>query len=338
MGNWRRKTKWFILIISVGSLVTLFFLNKGETVEISSHIDVGERVIIPSAKGNLVGSYFRPSESENSPAVVMVNGSGRTSYRSAWDPEKERYFWKPVTEMLNDAGYAVLLLEKRGINGSEGHWKKESFEDRGDNVISAVHFLKNLDGIDSNRIGLMGHSQGGWVVQLAATKNPDDISFVVNLAGPSISVLEQILDDYTSELVCKGLEEDEVKEKVEVRRKLLLSYKMLSKFVKTGYLSRIIDYDPETVVRSLTIPLYSVYAENDHLVIPDKNINLLKAGLKKARNHQYVIRTIPNANHHFFISDKCFSRSELNNKEPSGQFLNVIKDFIEWERKMNIQK
>lgn len=62
------------------------------------------------------------------------------------------------------------------------------------------------------------------MAQLATSKNPEDISFVVNLAGPSISVLDQVLDDYYSELVCSGLEEDEIHKKVEKRRKLLSAH------------------------------------------------------------------------------------------------------------------
>lgn len=266
----------------------------------------------------------------------MVNGSGRTSYRTAWDPEKERYFWRPVTEALVDADYAVLLIEKRGINGSDGHWEKESFEDRAENVIAAVDFLKNMSGIDSKRIGLMGHSQGGWIVQLVAHKKPNDISFIVNLAGPSISVLEQILDDYSSELVCKGLKEDEVNKKVRTRHRILSSYVHMSKFIKTGYLSRIIDYEPDSITRSLTVPIFSIYAENDQLVIPDHNIERLKAGLQEAGNDQYVIHMIPNANHHFFESEFCFSRDELKHKQTSEQFMNAINSFIEWEKSLSI--
>lgn len=174
------------------------------------------------------------------------------------------------------------------------------------------------------------------MVQLAANKKPDDISFVVNLAGPSISVLEQVLDDYSSELTCEGLIEDEVHKKVETRRKLLSSYSTLSKFIKTGYLSRIIDYDPDPVTRSLTVPIFSIYAENDHLVIPDHNIEPLIAGLEEAGNHEHVVHITSGANHHFFESDTCFSRSELIDKKTSEQFMIAINDFIKWEREINL--
>lgn len=327
-----------IIIFSVGILLvfTLHYLNRGEAVELSSHVEVGQSVLIPSSKGNLTGSYFPPPlQSGKHPAIVMVNGSGRTSYRTAWDPDKERYFWKPVTEMLHAAGYAVLLLEKRGINGSEGHWERESLENRADNVIAAVDFLKSQDGIDPHRIGLMGHSQGGWVVQLAAYKYPEDISFVVNLAGPSISVIEQVLDDYSSELYCEGYISEEINRKVQARRRIFSIYSSVSKFVKTGYLSRIIDYDPEPVTRALTVPIYSIYAENDHLVIPDHNIEPFTAGLREAGNDQYVVSIVPGANHHFFESNFCFDRSELRDKEPSEQFMQAMREFIEWEKEVN---
>ena len=57
--------------------------------------------------------------------------------------------------------------------------------------------------IDPVQIGIVGHSQGGWVVQLAAAQHPD-IAFFISLAGPATSYQIQGLDMYTHTYPCDG--------------------------------------------------------------------------------------------------------------------------------------
>ncbi len=126
-------------------------INRGVAVEIANDIAVGEEVTIPSVNGELRGSLF-VAEQEQSQAVIMVMGSGATSYRKSW-VKNATGFWKPLTEMLHESGFTVLLLEKRGVNGSVGHWEHQSFEDRTQDVKDAIEYLKTLENVDekSNR-------------------------------------------------------------------------------------------------------------------------------------------------------------------------------------------
>ncbi len=67
---------------------------------------------------------------------------------------------------LLEQGYAVLYCNKRGLGESTGNWKKNSFQGRADDAYAAVSYLKSLPFIDGNRIGISGHSQGGWIAFL----------------------------------------------------------------------------------------------------------------------------------------------------------------------------
>jgi pimeloyl-ACP methyl ester carboxylesterase len=117
-------------------------------------------------------------------------------------------FWKDIAEFLVARDYAVLLFDEPGVHESTGDWRRQSFDDRAEEVIAAVLQLAARDDIDPSRIGLIGHSQGGWIAQIAAARHPEEIAFLILLAGPAVSVKQQIRDDAENNWTCRGVSDD----------------------------------------------------------------------------------------------------------------------------------
>ena len=65
---------------------------------------------------------------------------------------------------------AVLGYDKRGVGGSTGDWNKASFDDLAGDVVAAFEYLKTRSDIRSDQIGMLGWSQAGWVMPLAAVR------------------------------------------------------------------------------------------------------------------------------------------------------------------------
>jgi dienelactone hydrolase len=146
-----------------------------------------ENVKISSVGISLAGTIFKPKHINA--ALVLVHGSGQE---------------KRMTEMaslLAKNGIAVLSYDKRGVGESGGVYAGPEV---GTNNIdpsnldllaldasAAVNVLMaNLPGKHGS-VGLMGFSQAGWVIPLAAKKNPR-VSFMVIFSGPVVSTLEQL--------------------------------------------------------------------------------------------------------------------------------------------------
>jgi dienelactone hydrolase len=318
-------------IVIIGITIGYIEINKGKTITISNNVNAGESIIIQSENGNIRASLLKNKTQNKMPAVIMVVGSGATSYRKSWE-NGTISFWKPLSEILQKEGFCVLLLEKRGINGSAGHWEKQTFEDRAKDVKDAIDYLQGRNDIDVNRIGIIGHSQGGWIAQLTSVLYSDDLKFIVNLAGPSISITEQVLDDYKSEYINKGLSENAINKKLEWNLTILNIVKYISPIIRFWNISNIIGYDSEHVRKNITVPIFAVYAENDNLVYPEINIKLMEEGLKDSGNKEYRIYTIPNTNHSFKPANFNSTREELEKVPVSNEFLNVMHEFIEWEK------
>jgi len=66
--------------------------------------------------------------------------------------------------------------------------------------------LRNHPAIDAERVGIWGQSQGGWLVQMLASRLPE-LSFAVANSGPSIGVREQ--DVYGCEHAMRSQGHDE---------------------------------------------------------------------------------------------------------------------------------
>jgi len=158
----------------------------------------------------LAGSLLVPSGESRVPAVVFLHGSG---------PEG-RWASRFLASQLATHGIAALIWDKRGVGQSGGDWRQATPDDLAGDAAAAVARLRGEPRIDSTRIGIHGHSQGGTLAPMVAVRSPG-IAFIIASAGAGLpmdsveifSVLNSILPEaktaqdsadaraYTGELV-----------------------------------------------------------------------------------------------------------------------------------------
>lgn len=159
--------------------------------EASSAPNGPTRVSIEANGATLAGDIYMPDRILRGgvPGVAVVHGSG-TMPRSS-----HRFFIGP----LNAMGIAVLVYDKRGVGESTGTYRNvgtaDSIETLGqlaDDASRAAKVLASHRGVDPKRVGLIGASQAGWIMPIAALHDPG-ISFLVVISGPAVSVGYEIL-------------------------------------------------------------------------------------------------------------------------------------------------
>ncbi|MEM7802291.1 MAG: alpha/beta fold hydrolase [Chloroflexota bacterium] len=162
----------------------------------------------------LAGTLSYPHTTGPFSAIIMLHGSGPS------DRTNGGYF-PPIQQFFLSQGFAVLCYDKPGVGQSTGDWKKQSFEDRAQEALAAIKFLQDNPKINSDKIGLWGHSQGAWIVFLAAAMS-NDIAFVIANSGSGVSPYEQ--DQFGIEQTSRA--EGEPESEIE---QALMQYKALVK-------------------------------------------------------------------------------------------------------------
>jgi pimeloyl-ACP methyl ester carboxylesterase len=130
----------------------------------------------------IAGSEAVPARAGRKPAVVILHGGGDSS-RVDSPPYR---FWG---EYFAARGYVAITYDKRGNGESTGDWRQVGFEDRAEDVLAVVRWLRQQPTVDPERVGLFAVSQGTWVAGAAAARDPR-IGFVVQVSGPLVSPFE----------------------------------------------------------------------------------------------------------------------------------------------------
>jgi uncharacterized protein len=148
----------------------------------------------------LAGTLWLPA-GEPAATVLMHPGSGPSDRHND-------VFFPPIREHLLAAGIAVSSFDKRGVGGSTGRWQDAAIVEQ---ASDAVRCLGVLRGVVDGRVGLFGHSQGGWVVIEAAARFPE-AAFVVSSSGPGVTPEQQ--ERYATRLYMRraGIPEEEIDE------------------------------------------------------------------------------------------------------------------------------
>ena len=146
---------------------------------------IKQDIIINSEGVNLAGTIYRPKNAYAS--VVVVHGSGQETRMTEF------------AELLANNGISVLTYDKRGVGKSGGVYAgpevgANNVDSLNINLLAkdaraALNKIKNYS--NGTPIGLLGFSQAGWIIPIAANNNPL-VNFMVLFSCPTITSLEQL--------------------------------------------------------------------------------------------------------------------------------------------------
>jgi uncharacterized protein len=96
----------------------------------------------------------------------------------------------------------VLRVDDRGTGKSTGEVNKATSAEFAKDVITSINYLKSRKEIDPDKIGLIGHSEGGLIASFVAAER-DDINFMILLAGPGIKGAD-LLEEQGEQILLSG--------------------------------------------------------------------------------------------------------------------------------------
>lgn len=284
----------------------------------------------------LAGTLTLPSGKGPFPALVLISGSG------AQDRDETIFEHRPfavLADMLTRRGLAVLRVDDRGVGGSSGSTSKSTTEDFAGDVLAGIGFLKSRADIDPRRIGLLGHSEGGIIAPMVASKS-DDVAFIVLLAGTGLPGDEIIrMQGRAISLAMAGQEKAATIDRQQEVQKRLLDVarsepddaqavkKMRAvidelkaglndderkelaevegqldgqfKMVRSPWFRFFLTYDPRPALSEVKCPVLAVIGEKDLQVPAKENLAEIGRALEKGGNTLSTVRQLPGLNHLF---------------------------------------
>ena len=272
-----------------------------------------EEVTFKNGDVTLSGTLVMPVGQGPHPAIVFIHGSG---------PKTRR-----VDGWYAYHGIAYLSFDKRGAGKSTGDWREVGISELADDVLAAVRFLRQHQGIKRDQIGIQAVSEGGWIAPVVATRDPT-IKLIVMNAGPAMDYVGELMNEVEEGVKARGLSGDDLTKALEFKRKALQmiadgaglsddAWASLQAFIAPyrnepwfSYVKEPTERGPaqkklylmarlksSEFWRKVTIPVLALYGGKDLNVPAAKNVAALTQELREAGNRDYTIKVFPDANH-----------------------------------------
>ena len=280
-------------------------------------------VTYQSGPSTIAATLLKPKGNGPFPAVVVVHGSGSSTRSNAWT--------SAYVNALVKRGVAVLYPDKRGSGKSTGSWLTASFLDLADDSIAGVELLQKTPGIATDRIGLIGFSQGGHIVPAAAARSTD-VAFVISVSASVVPMMEQMIDEVEMSAERAGLSKTQIDIVNDINRKAInaaLTGKDEQKYLdaltaaKNGslkghpvvekfptdrnhpsktFVSSIGNFDPIPYWNKTSVPILFVYGGGDSQIRIRKSIDRIDDTLGK-NGQNYAILLFGQNGHGIFRED-----------------------------------
>lgn len=265
-------------------MLTATLMNAGQAA-CQSALDTAERrdARIPAGDVVLAATLYRPAGAVgNLPAVVIAHGSAPST----------RSMVGFYTSMALRMGLAVLAFDKRGTGESTGTYVQvrtdESVQRLGElasDVEHGVRWLAGQPGIDRSKIGLLGGSQAGWIMPLAASREPL-VRFIVAGAGVPLSYGQEIVHEAHLQAAAGGLSAPLPWRIVSAADAAAEEY--------TGPHG----YDPAPVLEGLQVPILWIFGLYDTVIPTIPSINRV-GELVRGGNRNHHVEILPYSDHNF---------------------------------------
>lgn len=283
-------------------------------------------ITFDNGRYTLHGELVQPDTAMHAPALVFLVGSGpNSSHRTLY----KEFVTENLEKLFLQEGIALLYFDKRGVGKSEGKWQRTDLYERAADAKAAVDFLKTQGRIDPTRIGVIGHSQGGWVAQIMADRYRNDIKLIASLAAPTYDITLKLTNEYYSNNLCSGMPDSEAYDKAV--KKAISDINWVSWFPITKPWRQLWElrfFDPTPHLLEINIPAFFAFAENDADVYPGWAIGALNEAFNENIPSNFSLQIIPGANHDFKMAEMCASPEEVAKAEYSSYFQQVFKNWI----------
>jgi pimeloyl-ACP methyl ester carboxylesterase len=140
------------------------------------------------------------------PAAIMITGSGAQNRDEEIMGHKS---FAVIADHLTRKGFIILRVDDRGVGKSTGKFSEATSLDFAGDVNVGLNYLLSRPEVDKNKIGLIGHSEGGMIAPMVAT-NRGDISFIVLLAAPGVKIIDLMTEQNRAILLSVGINEQAV--------------------------------------------------------------------------------------------------------------------------------
>ena len=267
----------------------------------------------------LAGTLTYPESGGPFPAAILISGAGPQ------DRNEEGFgghrFFQVLADDLTKRGIAVLRYDDRGVGESTGSQEKATSADLAEDVKAAFQFLKTCSFINPQKIGLIGHSEGGFIAQIVASEL-GEIAYIVLMAGPALPGKDiwlyqlKIMTKYSAfaedpikyyERIITILDKEQNDEKV--REKISSIYKEMKipsemakatiEYLLSPWMRYFIKTDPAAFLSKVKCPVLALGGKKDVHVPSSQNLKSIEEALQKAGNKNYEIVEFPNINHLF---------------------------------------
>ena len=282
-----------------------------------------EEVTFTNGEATLSGTLTFPegwNGRKKVPVAIMVSGSGLQNRN------EELFGHKPflvIADYLARRGIATLRYDDRGAGASKGDAANATTEDFMEDAIAGLNMLK--DTRKFNKIGVIGHSEGGEIAFMLASRK--QVDFLVSLAGPGVQGDSILLLQNINALRKAGYSMTPTKE--QIRESI--------KAQKNPWLDFFIDYDPLVDIREIRVPALILNGEKDTQVEAAVNVPTIEKNLPRGRKGNYVskktkVKVYPDLNHLFqHCSTGQAEEYKLIEETISEE---VLSDIAAWIRKL----
>lgn len=132
----------------------------------------------------LAGTLTWPKRPGKLPCVLSITGSGAQDRDGAISIVRGYRPFRQIADTLARRGIAMLRLDDRGFGASGGRFEGSTSADFADDIEDALRWLRGVRDVDSTRLALLGHSEGGLIAPLVAARGAR-LRALVLMAAPA---------------------------------------------------------------------------------------------------------------------------------------------------------
>lgn len=265
-------------------------------VVLSSPCISSRELSVRAPAGHTIAAVLETSApTSRQPTVVLISGSGpyTRDYSTAYSDDRGNHAFVQLARQLVLAGFAVVRFDERGTGQSTGDYARTATTSSlADDVQALIGALARRADVDTNRIALIGHSEGGVIASIVAGRERR-IAAVALLSSPAWTGRRIMEWQDAYQLKYGGW--SSLRPTEESRLEWLASERRRRESADVWF-PFFLDFDPLPVIRQVRAPILLLHGEADVQVTPDQAIELERAATE-AGNSRVTLHVLRGHSH-----------------------------------------